>query len=225
MKDMPAALPAGFAIAAALERGDARDAFVSPRHASLAALPRGRARRHLEPAPRSASCAIAGLTSRSSSCAATWTRASRKLDAGECDATVLAAAGLERLGLESRIRARLAPARNAARDRPGHHRHRMRCRGARTSSSSSVRSSTSRRGRCSPPSARSRRRSARAASPRSPGTRRSMAMSCGSTGSSARPTERTILVDTIEGAARDATRHSAPQLAEKLLAAGAGRFL
>jgi hydroxymethylbilane synthase len=30
-----------------------------------------------------------------------------KLDAGACDATVLAAAGLERLGLESRIRARL----------------------------------------------------------------------------------------------------------------------
>ena len=33
-----------------------------------------------------------------------------KLDAGDCDATVLAAAGLERLGLESRIRARIAPA-------------------------------------------------------------------------------------------------------------------
>jgi hydroxymethylbilane synthase len=32
-----------------------------------------------------------------------------RLDAGACDATVLAAAGLDRLGLESRIRARLAP--------------------------------------------------------------------------------------------------------------------
>ena len=32
-----------------------------------------------------------------------------KLDAGACEATVLAVAGLERLGLESRIRVRLAP--------------------------------------------------------------------------------------------------------------------
>ena len=41
MKDMPGRLPDGFVIAAALERGDPRDAFVSSRHASLAALPHG----------------------------------------------------------------------------------------------------------------------------------------------------------------------------------------
>ena len=41
MKDMPATLAPGFTIAAALERGDARDAFVSNRHESVAALPQG----------------------------------------------------------------------------------------------------------------------------------------------------------------------------------------
>ena len=108
MKDMPAALPAGFTIAAALERGDARDAFVSPRHASLEELPEG-ARigtsslrrqcqlRHLRP-----DLEVVVLRGNVDTRLA-------KLDAGACDATVLAAAGLERLGLESRIRARLAP--------------------------------------------------------------------------------------------------------------------
>ncbi|HEU4516075.1 MAG TPA: hydroxymethylbilane synthase, partial [Steroidobacteraceae bacterium] len=41
MKDMPADLPAGFAIGAALERGDPRDCLVSIQHGSLDALPRG----------------------------------------------------------------------------------------------------------------------------------------------------------------------------------------
>src|SRR5512134_3777 len=41
MKDLPGQLPPGFTIAAALERGDPRDAFVSARHASLDALPPG----------------------------------------------------------------------------------------------------------------------------------------------------------------------------------------
>ena len=108
MKDMPATLPAGFAIAAALERGDARDAFVSPRHDTLAALPTG-ARvgtsslrrqcqlRHLRP-----DLEVVVLRGNVDTRIA-------KLDAGACDATVLAVAGLERLGLASRIRARLAP--------------------------------------------------------------------------------------------------------------------
>ena len=108
MKDMPAALPAGFTIAAALERGDARDAFVSPRYESLAALPAARA---------SALRACAGkcqLRHRRPDLEVVVLRGNvdtriAKLDAGACDATVLAAAGLERLGLESRIRARLAP--------------------------------------------------------------------------------------------------------------------
>ena len=108
MKDMPGLLPPGFTIAAALERADARDAFVSIHHASLEALPRG---------------ARIGTSSLRRQCQLRhgWpdvevvvlrgnvdTRLA-KLDAGACDATVLAAAGLERLGLESRIRARLSP--------------------------------------------------------------------------------------------------------------------
>ena len=109
MKDMPAELPAGFAIAAALERGDARDAFVSVQHASLAALPPGARvgtsslRRQCQLRHRRPDVEVVVLRGNVD------TRI-RKLDAGECDATILAAAGLERLGLESRIRARLAPA-------------------------------------------------------------------------------------------------------------------
>ena len=41
LKDVPMDLPAGFALAAVLEREDPADAFVSARHASLDALPAG----------------------------------------------------------------------------------------------------------------------------------------------------------------------------------------
>jgi hydroxymethylbilane synthase len=109
MKDVPAALAPGFAIAAALERGDARDAFVSPRHASIEALPRGARvgtsslRRQCQLRHRRPDLEIVVLRGN------VETRLA-KLDAGACDATVLATAGLERLGLEARIRARLSPA-------------------------------------------------------------------------------------------------------------------
>jgi len=108
MKDMPAVLPPGFAIGAALERADARDAFISSRYESLATLPRG-ARvgtsslrrqsqlRHMRPD-------LEILVLRGN----VETRL-RKLDAGEFDATVLAIAGLERLGLGARIRSKLGP--------------------------------------------------------------------------------------------------------------------
>ena len=108
MKDMPAALPAGFTVAAALERGDARDAFVSPRYESLGALPQGARigtsslRRQCQLRHRRPDLEVVVLRGNVDTRLA-------KLDAGSCDATVLAAAGLERLGLESRIRARLAP--------------------------------------------------------------------------------------------------------------------
>ena len=41
MKDLPAELPQGLVIGAALERADPRDAFVSVQHTTFAALPRG----------------------------------------------------------------------------------------------------------------------------------------------------------------------------------------
>ena len=109
MKDVPAVLPPGFAIAAALERGDARDALVSIQHESLDALPRGARigtsslRRQSQLRHRRPDFEIVVLRGNVDTRIA-------KLDAGACDATILAAAGLERLGLESRIRARLTPA-------------------------------------------------------------------------------------------------------------------
>src|ERR1700739_3246326 len=42
LKDVPMELPEGFALAAVMEREDARDAFVSNDYASLADLPAGR---------------------------------------------------------------------------------------------------------------------------------------------------------------------------------------
>jgi hydroxymethylbilane synthase len=108
MKDMPATLAPGFTIAAALERGDPRDAFVSTRHASIAALPQGARvgtsslRRQSQLRHRRPDLEVVALRGN------VETRLA-KLDAGECEATVLAAAGLQRLGLESRIRARLGP--------------------------------------------------------------------------------------------------------------------
>jgi hydroxymethylbilane synthase len=109
MKDMPATLAPGFTIAAALERGDARDGFVSTRYGSLAELPQGARvgtsslRRQSQLRHRRPDLEVAMLRGN------VETRLA-KLDAGACDATVLAAAGLERLGLASRIRARLSPA-------------------------------------------------------------------------------------------------------------------
>ena len=41
LKDVPMELPEGFALACVMEREDPRDAFVSPRYASLEALPQG----------------------------------------------------------------------------------------------------------------------------------------------------------------------------------------
>jgi hydroxymethylbilane synthase len=107
MKDVPAALPAGFRLAAILAREDPRDAFVCARHDSLASLPAGSVvgtsslRRQAQIAARHAGLALRPLRGN------VETRIA-KLDRGEYDAIVLAAAGLRRLGLEARIRACLS---------------------------------------------------------------------------------------------------------------------
>jgi len=108
MKDLPGHLPPGFTIAAALERGDPRDAFVSARHPSLAALPRGA--RVGTSSPRR-ECQLRRLRPDFEIVVMRGNVDTRlgKLDRGDCDATVLAVAGLERLGLEARICARLSP--------------------------------------------------------------------------------------------------------------------
>jgi hydroxymethylbilane synthase len=104
LKDVPMDLPPGFALAAVMEREDPRDAFVSNRYASLAALPQGAVvgtsslRRVVQLLARRPDLTIEPLRGNLD------TRL-RKLDEGGYDAIVLAAAGLKRLGLASRIRA------------------------------------------------------------------------------------------------------------------------
>jgi hydroxymethylbilane synthase len=102
MKDVPAALPDGFMLGAVLPRADARDAFLSHRHASLAELPIGARvgtssqRRQSLLRARRPDLSILPLRGNVD------TRL-RKLDEGEFDAIILAAAGLTRLGLAARI--------------------------------------------------------------------------------------------------------------------------
>jgi hydroxymethylbilane synthase len=97
-------LPEGFELAAVLEREDPRDAFVSSQYASLADLPAGSVvgtsslRRQALIAARYPQLVIKPLRGNLD------TRLG-KLDRGDYAAIILAAAGLKRLGLESRIRA------------------------------------------------------------------------------------------------------------------------
>jgi hydroxymethylbilane synthase len=108
MKDVPAALEPGFEVPVVLERASPFDALVSPRYASIAELPRGAIigtsslRRQLQLRDLRPDLELRDLRGNVNTRLA-------KLDAGHYDAIVLACAGLERLGLGSRIRARLEP--------------------------------------------------------------------------------------------------------------------
>ena len=102
MKDMPTILPAGLAIGCYLPRADVRDAFISAKAASLAQLP---------------AAAVVGTSSLRRQAQVKRLRPDlrvvplrgnvdtrlRKLQEGVVDATLLACAGLARLGLSSRI--------------------------------------------------------------------------------------------------------------------------
>ena len=104
LKDVPMELPEGFSLACVMEREDPRDAWVSSTYASLADLPQG---------------AVVGTSSLRRMALLRALRPDlkieplrgnldtrlKKLDDGLYDGIVLAAAGLKRLGLESRIRA------------------------------------------------------------------------------------------------------------------------
>ena len=109
VKDVPMVLPARFTLAAIGERGDPRDAFVSNRHAEISALPAGARvgtsslRRECQLRARFTQLRIEPLRGN------VPTRL-RKLDEGQYDAVILAAAGLKRLGLEDRITGLLPPA-------------------------------------------------------------------------------------------------------------------
>jgi hydroxymethylbilane synthase len=106
-KDMPTQLPAGLAIAAVPPREDARDVFISPKAGSLRELVQGarlgtaslrRAALALRSRPDLAIVNLRGNVE---------TRL-RKLDQGAADATLLALAGLKRLGLAHKATAVLA---------------------------------------------------------------------------------------------------------------------
>ena len=107
MKDVPAELPEGYALAAILAREDPRDAFVSVRHENLAALVAGAVvgtsslRRQAQIAARYPQLEIRPLRGNVDTRLA-------KLDRGDYAAIVLAAAGLKRLGLAGRIRSYLS---------------------------------------------------------------------------------------------------------------------
>ncbi|WP_368922816.1 hydroxymethylbilane synthase [Comamonas aquatica] len=108
LKDVPMDMPDGFALACVMEREDPRDAFVSPRYADLDALPQG---------------AVVGTSSLRRQVLLQALRPDlkieplrgnldtrlRKLDEGQYDAIVLAAAGLKRLGMTDRIRSIFEP--------------------------------------------------------------------------------------------------------------------
>ena len=108
IKDVPMNLPEGFALAAICEREDPRDALVSNRYSSLHELPSGAVvgtsslRRESQLRARFPHLVIKPLRGN------VQTRL-RKLDDGEFDAIILAAAGLKRLELQDRIRCELAP--------------------------------------------------------------------------------------------------------------------
>jgi hydroxymethylbilane synthase len=108
LKDVPMHLPAGFALGAILARADPRDAFVSNTFAALSALPHGARvgtsslRRESQLRVKYPHLVIEPLRGN------VQTRL-RKLDEGAYDAIILAAAGLQRLGLEQRIKTIIAP--------------------------------------------------------------------------------------------------------------------
>ena len=108
LKDVPMELPEGFRLACVMEREDPRDAWVSGTYATLQDLPQG---------------AVVGTSSLRRMALLRALRPDlkieplrgnldtrlKKLDDGQYDGIVLAAAGLKRLGLESRIRAIFEP--------------------------------------------------------------------------------------------------------------------
>jgi hydroxymethylbilane synthase len=108
MKDVPVAFPAGLHLPVIMEREDPRDAFVSNRFSDLVELPQGACvgtsslRRQCQLAERRPDLALEPLRGNVNTRLA-------KLDAGEFDAVILAAAGLVRLGFGERIRGRLSP--------------------------------------------------------------------------------------------------------------------
>ena len=108
LKDVPTELQPEFTLAAIMKREDPRDAFISVKYSALDELPRG---------------AKVGTSSLRRQCQLKAMRPDleifplrgnvdtrlRKLESGEHDAIILAAAGVKRLGLDKYVRLRIAP--------------------------------------------------------------------------------------------------------------------
>jgi len=108
LKDVPMELPSGFELAAVLDREDPRDAFVSNRCDTLAELPKG-ARVGTSSLRRIVQLLALRPDLQIEPLRGNLDTRLRKLDDGEHDAIVLAAAGLKRLGLAARIRSVFEP--------------------------------------------------------------------------------------------------------------------
>ncbi|VCU69267.1 Porphobilinogen deaminase [Pigmentiphaga humi] len=108
LKDVPVDMAPEFALSTVLERDDPRDALVSARYACLESMPAGAVvgtsslRREAQVRARHPHLQVKPLRGN------VQTRLA-KLDRGEYDAIVLAAAGLRRLGLAGRIAGLLEP--------------------------------------------------------------------------------------------------------------------
>lgn len=107
MKDVPAELPPGFALSAVLKREDPRDALIGPA-ASLEAIRIG-ARVGTSSLRRQCQLRALRPDLQVISVRGNLDTRLRKLDGGEFDVLVLAAAGLKRLALDDRIAACLDP--------------------------------------------------------------------------------------------------------------------
>ncbi len=108
IKDVPMDLPPGFELAAIAQRDDPRDAFVSRKYASLNDLPSG-ARVGTSSLRRQVQLRAAYPTLDVDTLRGNVNTRLRKLEEGQYDAILLAAAGLKRLGLDAHIRAILSP--------------------------------------------------------------------------------------------------------------------
>jgi hydroxymethylbilane synthase len=108
MKDVPVEFPSGLGLAAVLPREDPRDALISNKYSCIDALPAGARvgtsslRRQCQLRARRPDLQIFDLRGNVNTRLA-------KLDDGEYDAILLAAAGMKRMGWEERITELLAP--------------------------------------------------------------------------------------------------------------------
>ncbi len=101
-KDVPTLLPAGLMLAACLEREDPRDVFIGHKAGSLADLPQGASLGTTSPRRQAIAKRIRPDLRIVPLRGNVETRL-RKLEAGDMDATILALAGMKRLGLAAHV--------------------------------------------------------------------------------------------------------------------------